>query len=73
MLPTGWTESHKDGIATNRDPDFGGIVDKNLVSGLWFIIPNSDHLNHLMGREFSSRDKAFNALATAIDETFWIS
>jgi hypothetical protein len=58
-LPDGWTEAFPGGMATNKDPILGGIVDDELFSGLWFVIFNHEDLEPLDG--FSSRQEAFTA------------
>lgn len=35
-----WTASGT--LITSSDPDAGGIIDRNLVSGKWFVIFNTD-------------------------------
>jgi hypothetical protein len=35
-----WSHLAEDGMATNPDPIIGGIIDKGIVSGKWFVIPN---------------------------------
>jgi hypothetical protein len=42
VVPHGW-EGTKDGIITKSGPN-GGIIDKNIVSGKWFIIFHNDKL-----------------------------
>ncbi|WP_249204635.1 hypothetical protein [Burkholderia cenocepacia] len=64
VLPDGWTEAYPGGIATNRDPQVGGIVDSEIGSGLWFAIPNRDDIPDLQG--FATRQHAFEALQDAI-------
>lgn len=63
-LPEGWTEALPGGMATNRDPVKGGIIDNEIVSGLWVVIFHRDDLPTLYG--FSSRDEAFRAHRHAI-------
>lgn len=63
-LPEGWTEAYPGGMATNRDPVKGGIIDSEIVSGLWFVIFHRDDLPLLDG--FNSRDEAFRAYEQAI-------
>jgi len=59
-LPDGWTESAPGGLITNTDPVKGGIIDSEIVSGKWFVIPNSDAIQQLNG--FDTRDDALAAL-----------
>ncbi|MEX3555082.1 MAG: hypothetical protein VB131_00100 [Burkholderia gladioli] len=63
-LPDGWAEAYPGGMATNRDPQVGGIVDSEIGSGLWFAIPNRDDIPDLQG--FATRQHAFEALQDAI-------
>lgn len=63
-LPEGWTEAYPGGMATNRDPVKGGIIDNEIVSGLWFVIFNVEYLPILDG--FASRGEAFRAYEQAI-------
>jgi hypothetical protein len=63
-LPEGWTEARPGGMATNRDPVKGGIIDHEDVSGKWFVIFSRDDLPVLDG--FASRDEAFRAHQHAI-------
>lgn len=49
-----WSHMSKDGIATNKDKIFGGIVDKNMDG--WFAIPEHDDIEVKYG--FSSKDEA---------------
>lgn len=60
-LPFGWTESYPGGIATNTNPTMGGIIDRNLVSKKWFVIPSDDVLPMMEG--FDNRTDAFLAYA----------
>ncbi|MBN3839231.1 ADP-ribosyltransferase [Burkholderia sp. Ac-20349] len=60
-LPEGWNGS-LNGLATNKDPIHGGIVDKN--SDGWFVIPNSDDIDAMHG--FPSQKAAFEGLAGAV-------
>jgi hypothetical protein len=62
-LPQGWAAAGK-GIATNNDPQTGGIVDKAIASGKWFAIPNKEGLPQLEG--FDTRKQAIDALQKAV-------
>lgn len=53
-----WNHSAPDAIATNKDPVFGGIVDKAIVSGLWFAIPNSEHIE--AAEDFKTKQEAID-------------
>lgn len=59
-----WNHLSENGIATNRHPTRGGIVDTAIVSGLWFVIPNHPDLNAMEG--FSSKANAIGALHLAL-------
>jgi hypothetical protein len=59
-LPKGWTELETGGLATNQDPISGGIVDSEIKSGKWFVIPNNDNIGKLTG--FATRAEALEAL-----------
>jgi hypothetical protein len=65
-LPQGWTAPGK-GIATNNDPQTGGIVDKAIVSGKWFAIPNKEGVPQLEG--FDTRKQAIDALQKAVADS----
>lgn len=81
----GWSDPFNKGIMTNPDPIFGGIIDQNLVTKKWFVIPQNDNIQYCEG--FEVRDDAFeylfdkarviqlqNALADLIiktDDTMW--
>ena len=63
-LPPGWTEAEPGGLACNPDPLDGGIIDKGIASGLWFVIFNRRDLGDLEG--YSTRAEAFDAFAQTI-------
>ena len=54
-------------IATNIDPDLGGIIDCTIATGEWFVIFNAD-IPAIEG--IATRDEAFAAHAAAIAEKF---
>lgn len=58
-LPVGWSGS-TEGVATSKDPETGGIVDKAVVSGEWFAVPNKAGLATLEG--FKTQADAIAAL-----------
>lgn len=60
MTNDGWMHLSKDGMATNPDPITGGIIDSEIVSGKWFVIPNNNDL--LPGDDFATKDDAFKFL-----------
>jgi hypothetical protein len=63
-LPEGWTEASPGGMATSRDPILGGIIDRTIVTGEWFAIPNRPGIGPLEG--FKNRPAAFAALQQAL-------
>tara|TARA_R110000824_G_scaffold401790_1_gene616438 strand:- start:15152 stop:27736 length:12585 start_codon:yes stop_codon:yes gene_type:complete len=63
-LVKGWSETSPGKMATNPDEKSGGIVDQNLQSGKWFVVPNDDSIGTLEG--FDNRDEAFGALSKAL-------
>lgn len=65
-LPAGWTESSPGGMATNQDPQNGGIVDKVLGSNEWFVIFNREGMATIDG--LASRADAFRAFAAAMEQ-----
>ncbi len=64
-----WNEI-PNGIASNNDPKLGGIIDNEIVSGLWFVIFNDDDIATIDG--LPSRDAAFVAHAAAINAKYWL-
>jgi hypothetical protein len=70
-LPEGWTEAWPGGMATNRDPDLGGIVDRTILHSMgkampggWFVVFHRDGLATV--EELPSREEAFEAFAEAM-------
>lgn len=68
VLPDGWTEASPGGLATNRDPVNGGIIDRTSISGKWFIVPNDPDVAKYLkeGEVFDTRREAFADLADAL-------
>lgn len=59
LIPTeNWEHLSPDGMATNRDPGVGGIIDKNIDG--WFVIFNNDRFQHMEG--FATKAEAFEAM-----------
>lgn len=54
-----WKHLGPNAMATNTDPIYGGIIDSEIVSGLWFVIFNNDDFVMLDG--FASKADAFAA------------
>lgn len=72
IIPTGWKANDVQGtigIACNNDPVLGGIIDSNLVSGLWFVIFNDDDLEMVEGLQ--SREEAFKIMEQTIKARYW--
>jgi hypothetical protein len=59
-----WKHSSILGIATNRDPIFGGIVDKNCDG--WFAIPQSNEI--AMAQGFLTKEEAIEYIETRAKE-----
>lgn len=71
-LPDGWSESRPGGLATNKDPVNGGMVDMVMLSDPeeWFVIPNDDGLlGQFKDKFFSSRAEVFTALKHAVEQS----
>lgn len=56
-----WNHLSENGMATNRDPLTGGIIDSAIVSGEWFIIFNHPDLEAIEG--LKSKAEAFEVHA----------
>lgn len=65
-LPAGWTEASPGGLATNPDPLTGGIIDREIVNGKWFVVFGPDELPTLEG--LATRRAAFEAFDVAMRE-----
>ncbi len=52
-----WNHLGTDAMATNPDPIVGGIIDNEIVSGKWFVIPNNDAIPQVEG--LKSKSDAF--------------
>jgi len=65
-LPAGWSESYRGGMATNPDPQRGGIIDKAALSSEWFVVFNRDGLDVVEG--LASRQAAFETFAQRLQE-----
>ena len=64
-LPEGW-KGFVNGIATNEDPISGGIIDKEIVSGKWFVIAQNDAIENM--EDFDTQQEAFDALVNAVSK-----
>jgi hypothetical protein len=60
-----WNHLSVDGIATNNDPENGGIIDKEILSGEWFVIFNNNDIPSASG--FPTKDAAFQHHREALD------
>jgi hypothetical protein len=65
-MTNGWNHLDKDAMATNSDPIVGGIIDNEIVSGKWFVIPNNDAIAQADG--FSTKADAFAYLDARVAE-----
>lgn len=65
---TNWTHVSENGMATSNDPISGGIVDQAIVSGEWFVVPNSDDIGFMDG--FATKQDAMAALQAAVTSTY---
>ncbi|NMZ71374.1 hypothetical protein SAMN05216370_0140 [Pseudomonas peli] len=64
-LPEGWTEAYPGGMATRNHPTLGGIIDKTIVGGRWFVVFHHDDLQPV--EDLDSRAEAFAAFFAAIE------
>lgn len=65
-----WIESGN-GLMVNPDPVLGGIIDKTIKTGEWFVIFHSDLIPTIEGLE--SKEKALQAFDNAIQSTYQIN
>jgi hypothetical protein len=68
FLPDGWLEGPNGGMITNQDPISGGIIDCEIMSGKWFVIPENSRIKRLVG--FDTRTDAYNALMSQVAMDF---
>lgn len=61
-----WQHLSEDGMATNKDPVAGGIIDKAIVSGKWFVIPHNDAIPPI--EELETKADAFAYLEEKLEE-----
>ncbi len=61
-----WNHLAEDAMAANADPIVGGIIDREIVSGKWFVIPNNDAIPQADG--FESKADAFGYLEGKVAE-----
>lgn len=57
------------GMCVSNDPILGGIIDKRIIDGKWFVIFNDDDLDIMEGLD--SREEAFQVYQHAIDAKYW--
>lgn len=65
-----WLESGN-GLMVNPDPVLGGIIDKTIKTGEWFVIFHSDLIPVIEGLE--SKEKALQAFENALESTYQIN
>ena len=64
IVPDGWTETPGGTMIANKDPLTGGIIDKAIASGKWFVIFNREDLSAI--EDLPSREAAFAAFSEVI-------
>jgi hypothetical protein len=62
----GWNHLAEDAMSANADPIVGGIIDREIVSGKWFVIPNNDAIPQ--ADDFESKTEAFAYLDKKVAE-----
>ena len=67
-IPKGFKVSST-GMACSNDPQLGGIIDSEIVSGLWFIIFNDDDLEMITG--LKTQEEAFKVFTDNINAKYW--
>lgn len=65
-----WIES-ENGLMINSDPILGGIIDKTIKTGEWFVIFHSDLIPTIEGLE--SKEKALYAFNDALESVYQLS
>ena len=65
-----WIKS-ENGLMVNSDPIFGGIIDKTIKTGEWFVIFHSDLIPTIEGLE--SKEKALQAFNDALESVYQLS
>jgi hypothetical protein len=65
-MTDGWHHLAEDAMATNIDPIAGGIIDKQIVSGKWFVIPNNDAIPQV--EDLETKAEALAYLASKVAE-----
>lgn len=66
LVPEGWENRGPDSMLAHGDPKTGGIIDKPIGGGEWFVIPNNDAIKQMDG--FKTRDEAVKAFNKALRE-----
>ena len=64
-----WLESGN-GLMINPDPILGGIIDKTIKTGEWFVIFHSDLIPAIEGIE--TKEKALKAFEAAIESVYQV-
>lgn len=65
-----WIES-ENGLMINSDPILGGIIDKTIKTGEWFVIFHSDLIPTIEGLE--SKEKALQAFNDSLESVYQLS
>lgn len=65
-----WIES-ENGLMINSDTILGGIIDKTIKTGEWFVIFHSDLIPTIEGLE--SKEKALQAFNAALESVYQLS
>ena len=65
-MASSWNHLAEDAMAANADPIVGGIIDSEIVSGKWFVIPNNDAIPQADG--FETKADAFAYLDRKVAE-----
>ena len=65
-----WIES-ENGLMINSDPILGGIIDKTIKTGEWFVIFHSDLIPTIEGLE--SKEKALQAFNDTLESVYQLS
>lgn len=66
-LPEGFSSSGPNSMAISNDPLTGALIDKQIATGKWFVLPNDPNLKEgFKDILFNSRDEAFSFLSKEI-------
>ena len=67
-VAAGWSESFTGGMLVNSNPENGGIIDNEIVTGKWFVVFN-DGRDSLTG--YNTRAEAVDAFVFAITKGYY--